>query len=124
MNCLICHKKITKKLIWKSLFQEYNYLRCDKCDSRYPISLNTKIYELENGIIDIYRLFSKKIRVNSYAYIYELGQLAELIYKRYEIPNDNTIILYYDDSVEAINNYRYLDELFKLVDKIVIFTMY
>lgn len=124
MKCLICKKEIHKKLVWKSLFLNDTNLRCDKCSSKYLISLNTKIYELSNGIIDVYRLFSKKYHINALAFSYELGELINLLYKRYEMQNGDTIIIYYDDSLEIFNNYKYIDKLFNLVDKIVVFTLH
>lgn len=109
---------------WKSLFISENKLRCDRCDDLYRINLNYKIYELQNGIIDLYKMFEKSHKFSSFAYIYELGSLFNMILKRYEIPFSETIILFYDNQIELLNDIYYIDEVFNITDKIVALSLF
>lgn len=123
IKCLLCNKMIQKKLLWKNLFSDEILLRCNKCDDKYRINLQTKVYELKGGFIDLFRLFDKKYRLNPNAYIFELGELINWVIERYDLYNSEAIIIYVDDSFFILNNQKLLTYLFKMTDKIIIISL-
>lgn len=91
MKCLICNNEIVIKRNWETLFSKQKHLVCDKCYKKYPIKITYQVIPVQNKLVQIYSLFSKKYSFDRHAYSCEMGRLIKYILKRI---NKNDIFLY------------------------------